>query len=374
MFSGDHPLFESATGAENQAAGVEQTPEAQGQHNDQFIRGWDSLSPSSVFFQQASEQAAQSVGSFIRRPMQLPPPTQVGHGVQTPGISRASAALSSVLSQFDQEPAPGQPLQSSGIIGGSENLSPPAVGDVAGATGPGPDTQAHQAQKAVEVNSTQVGSPQARSSDLSPPLNGPQRLEMGQDDSQSPEKTHERDLQAQIASLQAQLAAATAAANAGHTGPAMRAAGAFLPPPPFPQAAGVSFGTGVPPVVSSAGAHPSAAGGGHPRPTSAFMNEIWACADDGQQALGYFGSSVSSTSVASIIVTLCLLLPVDTFAPGYTFWMRNHTAGLPVFAITFKQVYPELYQRIANVGSLTGISCQHEIRELTVALIIWHVR
>ena len=79
MFSGDHPLFESATGAENQAAGVEQTPEAQGQHNDQFIRGWDSLSPSSVFFQQASEQAAQSVGSFIRRPMQLPPPTQVVH-------------------------------------------------------------------------------------------------------------------------------------------------------------------------------------------------------------------------------------------------------------------------------------------------------
>ena len=98
------------------------------------------------------------------------------------------------------------------------------------------------------------------------------------------------------------------------------------------------------------------------------MNEIWACADDGQQALGYFGSSVSSASVASIIVTLCLLLPVDTFAPGYTFWMRNPTAGLPVFAITFKQVYPELYQRIANVGSLTGISCQHEIRELTVAL------
>ena len=76
------------------------------------------------------------------------------------------------------------------------------------------------------------------------------------------------------------------------------------------------------------------------------------------------------TSVASIIVTLCLLLPVDTFAPGYTFWMRNPTAGLPVFAITFKQVYPQLYQRtlrrIVDVGSLAGIGCQHELREITV--------
>ena len=145
MHSDEQPLFESASGAENQAAGIEQTPEATGSYNDQFIRGWDALSPSSVFFQQVSGQAAQSAGSFIRRPMDLPPP--VGHRMQTPGVSRASEALSSVLSQIDQEPVPVQPLRASGIMGGSGDLSPhmPAVGDVRGATGPNPDTQAQLA-------------------------------------------------------------------------------------------------------------------------------------------------------------------------------------------------------------------------------------
>ena len=138
------------------------------------------------FFHQASEQAAQSVGSFIRRPMQLPPPTQVGHGVQTPGISRASAALSAVLSQFDQEPAPVQPQRASVIMGGSDDLSHSVVGDAAGVTGPGPDTQAHLAQKAGQVNSTQVESPRAHISDISPPPNGQQRLEMGENMAPTP--------------------------------------------------------------------------------------------------------------------------------------------------------------------------------------------
>jgi hypothetical protein len=105
--------------------------------------------------------------------------------VQTPGISRASAALSAVLSQFDREPAPAQPRRSSGIMGGSDDLSPPAVGDAAGVTGPGPDTQAHLAQKAGQGNSTQVESPGAHISDISPSPNGQQRMEMGEHD-QSP--------------------------------------------------------------------------------------------------------------------------------------------------------------------------------------------
>ena len=103
------------------------------------------MSPSSVLFQQVSGQAAQSAGSFIRRPMDLPPP--VGHRMQTPGISRASEALSSVLSQFDQEPVPVQPLRSSGIMVGSDDLSPPTVGDVRGASRPDSDTQAQLEQR-----------------------------------------------------------------------------------------------------------------------------------------------------------------------------------------------------------------------------------
>ena len=374
MFSDDQPLFESAQGAENQVAGDEQTPAAQGPNNDQFIQGWDSLSPSSVCFHQASEQAAQSVGSFIRRPMDLPPPTQVGQGVHTPGISRASPALSSVLDEFVREPIPVQPVQSSDIIGGVGDLSFPAIGDVRGANGPDPDTQAQQAQnsKVVQANSTQVASPQIYSSDLPIP-NGPQRQDVGMGE-RSPVPSCEQVLQAQIASLQAQLAAATAASNAGHAGSPMGDAGAPPPPPPPLRQGDFSLGTGVPPVVSGSGAHPAAAGGGHPRPSSTSMAEIWSCADDGQQAMGYIGSSVSSASVASIIVTLCLLLPVDTFAPGYTFWMRNPTAGLPVFAITFKQVYPDLYQRIVNVH---GFSHRHRVsargaRDHRGA--VWHVR
>ena len=321
------------------------------------------------FVYQASEQAAQSVGSFIRRPMDLPPPTQVRTGVHTPGISRASEALSSVLDQFDREPVPVQPVRASGIMGGSGDLSSPAIGDVRGANGPDPDTQAQQAQKVVEANYTQVSSPQIYSSEFPSPPNGPQRPDLGQGGARSTVPSSEQALQAQVASLQAQLAAATAAMTAGHTGPPMGEVGASPPPPQLRQDV-FSRGTGVPPVVSGAGSHPAPsgshpapAGGGHPWLPSTSMAEIWACADDGQQALGYFGSSVSSNSVASIIVTLCLLLPVDTFVPGYTFWMRNPTAGIPVFAIIFKlkQVYSQLYQRTVDVGSLAGIGCQHEV-------------
>ena len=115
MHSDEHPIFESASGVENQlqAAGIEQTPEATctctGPCNGQFTRGWDSLSPSSVFFSM----------------MDLPPP--VGHRMQTPGISRASDPFSSVLGQFGQlqAPVPVQPLRPPGIMVGSGDLSPP---------------------------------------------------------------------------------------------------------------------------------------------------------------------------------------------------------------------------------------------------------
>ena len=259
MYSDEQPLFESAPGAKNQAAGDQQTPEATGSNNEQFIQGWDYLSPSSMFFQQASEQAAQSVGSFIRRPMDLPP-QQVGQGVHTPVISRASGVISSVLARFDQEPIPVQPLRTSGIMVGSGDLSPPAVGDVRGATGPDPDTQAHLAQKAVEADSTQVASPLAHSSDFPPPPNGPQRPDVGQGGDRSPVPSYEQALQAQVASLQAQLAAATAATTDGHTGPPMGEVGAPPPPPPPLRQDVFSRGTGVPPVVSGAGVHPAPSG------------------------------------------------------------------------------------------------------------------
>ena len=165
------------------------------------------MSPSFNMFQQASAQAAQSVGSFIRRPMGLPP-QQVGQGVHTPVILRASEALSSVLAQFDREqPIPVQPLQTSGIMGGSGDLSPPAVGDVQGATGPDPDTQAYLAQKAVEANPTQVATPQAYSFEFPPPPNWPQRPDVGQGGDRSPVPSYEQALQAEVASLQAELAA-----------------------------------------------------------------------------------------------------------------------------------------------------------------------
>ena len=72
--------------------------------------------------------------------------------------------------------------------------------------------------------------------------------------------------------------------------------------------------------------------------------------------------------MATIIVTLCALLPVAQFAPGYVFWMRNPTATISIFAVTFQTVYPALYARLVAVGSRTGIECQHEIRSLTVEL------
>ena len=106
--------------------------------------------------------------------------------------------------------------------------------------------------------------------------------------------------------------------------------------------------------------------------TSAHPAQMAICgpsADDGQMAMDYFESS-SMTNMATIIVTLCALLHVAQFAPGYTFWMHNPTATIPIFefAVTFKSVYPALYARLVAVGSCTGIECQHEIRDLTVEL------
>ena len=84
-------------------------------------------------------------------------------------------------------------------------------------------------------------------------------------------------------------------------------------------------------------------------------------------ALDYFGAS-SVTDMATIIVTLSALLPVAQFAPGYTFWMRNPTPTISIFAVTFQSVYPALHARLVVVGSRAGIECQQEIRSLTVEL------
>ena len=86
-------------------------------------------------------------------------------------------------------------------------------------------------------------------------------------------------------------------------------------------------------------------------------------------ALDYFGAS-SVTDMATIIVTLSALLPVAQFAPGYTFWMRNPTATVSIFAVNFQSVYPALHAslRLVAVGSRAGIECQQEIRSLTVEL------
>ena len=84
-------------------------------------------------------------------------------------------------------------------------------------------------------------------------------------------------------------------------------------------------------------------------------------------ALDYFGSS-SVTDMATIIVTLGALLPVAQFAPGYNFWMRNPTASVAIFAVTFLSVYPALHARLVAVGSRVGIECQQEIRSLTVEM------
>ena len=71
------------------------------------------------------------------------------------------------------------------------------------------------------------------------------------------------------------------------------------------------------------------------------MSALWSTADNGRMALDYFGTS-SVTDMATIIVALSALLPVAHFAPGYTFWMRNLTASVSIFAVTFKSVCPEL--------------------------------
>ena len=74
------------------------------------------------------------------------------------------------------------------------------------------------------------------------------------------------------------------------------------------------------------------------------------------------------TNIATSIVTLCALLPVAQFASGYVFWMHNPTATIPIFAVTFKSVYPALHARLIAVGSCAGVECQHEIRVLTMEL------
>ena len=80
------------------------------------------------------------------------------------------------------------------------------------------------------------------------------------------------------------------------------------------------------------------------------MSALWATADNGRMALDYFGTT-SVTDMATIIVTLSALLPVAHFAPGYTYWMRNPTASVSIFAVTFRSVYPELHARLVAVGS-----------------------
>ena len=97
------------------------------------------------------------------------------------------------------------------------------------------------------------------------------------------------------------------------------------------------------------------------------MSALWPTADNGRLALDYFGSS-SVTDMATIIVTLSALLPVAHFAPGYVNWMRNPTATVAIFAVTFESVYPALHARLVAVGSRVGIECQQEIRSLAVEL------
>ena len=131
---------------------------------------------------------------------------------------------------------------------------------------------------------------------------------------------------------------------------------------------------GVPPQVPSSnvpGAQPGTTNvqGAASRICPSLMSALWATADDGRMALGYFGTSgVTDRDMATIIVTLCALLPVAQFAPGYAFWMRNPTATISVFAVTFQSVYPALHARLVAVGSLVGLECQHAIRALTVEL------
>ena len=84
-------------------------------------------------------------------------------------------------------------------------------------------------------------------------------------------------------------------------------------------------------------------------------------------ALDYLGSS-SFTDMATVIVTLTALLPVAHFAPGYVNWMRNPTATVAIFAVTFESVYPALHSRLVEVGSRVGLECQQEIRALATEL------
>ena len=97
------------------------------------------------------------------------------------------------------------------------------------------------------------------------------------------------------------------------------------------------------------------------------MLALWSTADNGRMALAYFGTS-SVTDMATIIVTLSALLPVAHFAPGCTYWIRNPTASVSIFAVTFKSVYPELHARLVAVGSRVGIECQQEIRSLATEM------
>ena len=97
----------------------------------------------------------------------------------------------------------------------------------------------------------------------------------------------------------------------------------------------------------------------------AYLARLWAGADSGQGSMSYLRSSVSSVSIQALVVTLTSLLPVADFAPQYVYWSKTPTATLAVFAVLFKQVYPDLYAQLLEVATLRGVQCQIGIRELT---------
>ena len=112
---------------------------------------------------------------------------------------------------------------------------------------------------------------------------------------------------------------------------------------------------------------PAMGPGSTSRVCPSLMSALWSTADNGRMALDYFGSS-SVTDMATVIVTLSALLPVAQFAPGYVNWMRNPTATVAIFAVTFQSVYPALHAGLVAVGSRVGIECQQEIRSLAVEM------
>ena len=129
-------------------------------------------------------------------------------------------------------------------------------------------------------------------------------------------------------------------------------------------AAGVNTPLGNVPVnTSGAGTTASA------DPRDAIRAAVWAVNDYGSKGLtALHGSTSQFASAMSIMLCICVLLPIDIFAPNYVLWNKCPISSLAIFVDTMKKVHPAAYAEIVAVTKLKGDECRDAMRAITTKL------